>query len=80
MSAVIKRFDVKLTQKQADQIQDEWNSTHREWGRAMIAIQPLGGSFRTKYLGPPILRVAFFDSILADAIQRLLKKHKKARP
>lgn len=80
MSAIIKRFDVKLTRNQTDQIEQEWKATHKEFGRVMLAIQPLGESFRSQYDGPPILRIAFLDSTLGDAMQRLIKRHKKARP
>lgn len=79
MSAIIKRFDVRLTKEQARQIQLEWDS-RTESKSAMLAVQPLGLSFRSAYEGPPIFRIAFLDEQLVEAIQKTISEHKKARP
>ncbi len=79
MSAIIKRFQIRLTRKQHEQIKEMWDSVNCR-GAAMVACQPVAKEYRAFYTGSPSLRFAVLDDLLAQAINKLVREHKNRRP
>jgi hypothetical protein len=81
MSAIIHKFKIQLTPEQAAAIRKEW-LPHAGNERAMLAIQPIAMTAPDGIIDSrePHLNCAIFDSELSEEFDRVIIKHKKARP
>ena len=80
MSAILKSFTIKLTERQAGQILRQFSKACKDAGvgvAAMIA-QPRTqwGGFGSVGLKPPVLQCAVISTELFDTISKTIKEHR----